>query len=487
MGSTLSLIAMGALSLGGVQAASQPNGSPLPTHAIALVSSVSAYARLSALPTVVVSATYPTETVPPEPASVPTTAWEHIPPTVAAQLGAYLVPLNSGIWITLIGPRGMHGTATLGDDGSTGLTLTNGHTRLQFSLEGTHVLAAELERTLFPAAGQVDNQMIAGSWTPASLLHPATIAYRQNHHLALFAYHNSKGQQVYGFGYYNGQRDLPGLAAEGVIVSYEASGPDARLAPWVVYAAKQMVTSPLHAFVVGRIPIKLAVGPSHDTMTVPRGTTIQGLAVSAGVKEQSVAWVHVPDFVESSVPVAPLIPGETHGFPVWGLIPTGPFTIQLSSGNARTLRVSGSTQMVTQIAPLELTAGGTVAPQNLVSLLQVTKTHWLLYRVANEGVGAKRATIETLEAVKLKPNQSPVSLTTFSVKPRTRAFIGSLRNQVVYDVSSTLTPSLDRLTLVNLSTGQQQPLLPSALQGAKVRLRVDGSIHVVTLKPVPTI
>lgn len=481
--SSLPLVAAGALLGGGVNAAVLPSSTVTAAKAIALVGPVSAYAWLSALPTVVVPAIYPTESVPPRPAHIPTTAWEHIPPATAARMAAYLVPMSNGTWVTLLGPRGMTGTEALGDDGNNGVTLTNGQATFRVSVGSTQLEAAELEGNLFPAAGRFDTQVVPHRWTTADLIHPATIAYRQNHHLALFAYQNTQGHAVYGFGFYDGPNGLQSLDADGITVSYSATGSDTTLAPWVIYAAKQMVTVPLHASSLATHTASVAIGSHHYMLTLPLGTTDQGLVISAGTK---VVWVGEPDFLESNAPVSPLLPTQTNGFAVWGSVASGALTINISPSDAKDLNGAKDTSVATQIAPLELSAGGVPAPQNLVSLISVTNDHWLLYRAADEGVGAKPATDETLDAVKIKPNQTPITLANFPATGKASFFVGSVGSEVVYDSSTSATPDPSTLTLVNVGTTHHQALPASALQGTTVRFTVDGHAHVVTLQAVRT-
>jgi len=486
LGSAILLLAASSLVGGGVDAAVRPSNTVKAAKAIALVGPVSAYAELSALPTVVVPATYPTESVPPRPAHIPATAWEHIPPAIAARLAAYLIPVSNGTWITLLGPRGMTGTEALGDDGNDGLTLTNSRATLRVSMDSTQVLAAELEGDLFRAADRVDRQVVPPHGAMTSyLLHPATIAYRQNHHLALFAYQNILGHDVYGFGFYGGQKGLQRVDyADGITVSYSATGSDTALAPWVIYAAKQMVTVPMHAFSLGHTDRRVKVRSHAYTLTVPGGTTTQGLVVAAGTE---VVWVDEPDFLESSVPVAPLLPTETNGFQGWGTIAMGALTINVSPSETPRLNGAKNTRIVTQIAPLELTAGGPVVPQNLLSLIRITKDGWLLFRVADEGVGTKPATNETLDAVQLKPNQPFETLANFPVTGKAAFFVGSTAGtEVVYDPSTTATPDPNTLTLVNLATDHHQTLPAPDLLGTTVHFTVAGHNHVVILQQVPT-
>ena len=175
------------------------------------------------------------------PPSAPVTAdaWVAIPSASAAHLADYLVPLNRGgseEWISLLGPRGMTGSALGGGNGADGVTLTNGTTSLSLTLGSAHSIGVRSLNDLFPAAGKLTHETVPHSWPPRDLLHPATLVYRDHHQHAFFAYETKGGTDVYGLGQYTPtSRTANSRGWVAAKLTFTAPPSQAGLAPWVIH------------------------------------------------------------------------------------------------------------------------------------------------------------------------------------------------------------------------------------------------------------
>jgi len=455
-----------------------------PVQAIPLAGVASTYASVTAIPTVVVPTTYGGGTPYPEPAHVPTQAWVHIPPRIAHGLAEYLFPVNNGVWTALVGPRGMVGSALIGNDGSEELKLSNGTATLQFDTAGaSFVMAAGQEADLFSSAWKTSQAVVSPSeppsaWTPKDLLHPATIRYQEGGQLAQYAYRNALGQDVYGFGVYAaGSRDgryVPMWGIEGISFRYTIQGKlAASWAPWILSAAQRTVFMPIRSDALKSRTVKILVGSHAYLLPIVNGTSAQGLVLPTG---DGLAWVSEPNFLKTSSPTEPLIPD-------------GAFTISVAPFDAKQLTYfapNPTSRVVAKVAPWELSPNETTLANPFVSLLQVTDRHWLLYRVSNEALGAKVAQGYTLDAVDLnaKAQHVPIELTRFRSTSTQHFFLGSQGTEVVYDQSATTTSDAHTLMVMNLATDHQHVLPPSTLEGAIVRWSVDGHRKAVTLHAI---
>lgn len=206
--SAVPLITTGLLWGGGVNAAVRPiRTTAPPAQAIPVTTgTVTESTSLSKIPVVVVPTTFGgPKPLWPAPAQVKADAWVAIPSATAAQLADYLVPLDRGAreeWISLLGPRGMTGSALNTADGSVAVTLTHGPITLSLRLETNNPMGAQTLNDLFPAAGKLTNEAVPGSWSTRDLLHPATIVYQDHDQRATFAYQAKVGEDVYGIGQY---------------------------------------------------------------------------------------------------------------------------------------------------------------------------------------------------------------------------------------------------------------------------------------------
>ncbi len=455
-----------------------------PVQPIPLAGIAAAYAGLTAIPTVVVPTTYGGGTPYSKPADVPAKAWVQIPPTIARSLAEYIFPVSNGVWTALLAPRGMIGSAVIGNDGSEGLKLSSSTATLQFSTAGaSFVMAAGQEANLFSSAWKTSKAVVSPSgsssaWTPNDLLHPATIRYQEDGQLAQYAYRNALHQDVYGFGVYAAGtldgRYVPMWGIEGISFRYTAKGTEAASwAPWILSAAQRTVFIPIRSHTLTSRAVTVIVG-SHDyQLAVVNGASAHGLVLPTG---DGLAWVSEPTFLKTSSTTVPLIPD-------------GAFTISVAPFDAKRLTYfapNPTSRVVAKVAPFELSPNETTLAKPLLSLLQMTDRHWLLYRVANEGLGVKVAQGNTLDALDLNANAPhvPIELTSFHSTSTQHFFLGSQGTEVVYDQSANTKPNAQTLMVMNLATGRQQVLSASALQGTTVRWSVDGHRNAVTLHVV---
>ncbi len=230
----------------------------IPATAIPVVTdSVTPSTQLSQIPVTVVPTTYG-YTPPPPPAQIAADAWVAIPSATAAKLAEYLVPVSPDQWISLLGPRGMTGSAIDGDNASVGVSLTNSTASISLDLPdpGSRGLTAQALNDLFSTAGKVTNQIVPHSWSTHDLLHPATIDYQDHGQRAFFAYQTTNGKDVYGIGQYTPKSHRANHDGwTGAKLVFTVPPNQADLAPWVIHRGLTIFRST----VAGMMPPQAAI------------------------------------------------------------------------------------------------------------------------------------------------------------------------------------------------------------------------------------
>ncbi|MHB1684851.1 MAG: hypothetical protein ACYCYO_18840 [Bacilli bacterium] len=436
----------------------------IPDHPIPLVTGpIGSAQNISRIPVVVLPFSSAGEMA--KPADLPTTVLAPVPPNAAKRLAAYLFPINQCNWVYMIGPRKMKGTAELAADGGASVKLQNAHASLTLRHVGGSPLIVEgMASQFFAAAGEDLNHAGLGlKWSRRDLLQNASIAYRYEHRLALYAFQSKQGQSVYGYGFFQPSYIGPySMAAQFV---YSADNTDASLAPWVMASSLSTLTQigepQLSGTPIAAPMTPVPAGNRTYRLPVPKGFNTQGMALptSAGV-----AWIGQPTWLNT-------------GNGMRADIPSGSFSINLSPPGTKTLAYP-SVRELTTVASYRL---GTItdAPWYMsVYLMQTAGPNWLLYGTYFAAVGMNQPAGNDLYAIRLQGGHPiPEHITSFLDAGGYFFSLGAYGQYVVYDQSDDLDAHgiiFHHIWLVDLSTGKRVHLASSALHGSTVTTVIHG-------------
>ncbi len=420
------------------------------------------------IPTVVVKVSSAVEMA--TPASPPPSVFAPVPANVANRLAAYLFPVNQWDWMYVIGPRGLKGTAELAADGSDAIVLKNKHAFIELDTPGGSPIAAfAMAEQFHPAAGKALAHAGLGiTYSQSDSLRHSTVQYEYRHRLALFAFASQGGQSVYGYNLYDpsGQAMEVNPFGRSAQFVYASDRTDANLAKWVVQSGLSALTH-IGAPDLSGAPIKTATvsvsaGNRAYTLQAPEGFSSYGMATLTG---SGVAWLQQPTWVDT-------------GSGMRADIPSGPFFIELSPPNSRTLTVASPTRQLVSIPPYKLPDASNVPWYTSVDLLRTAGPHWLLYTTTYAGVGMNQPAGNDLYAIDVGSASSrPVHITSFVYAGGMFFSVGVYGSYVVYDQSGITGAKggfSHHIWLVDLNTGKRRHLPTSALKGSTVSVTIHG-------------
>lgn len=180
----------------------------------------------TSVPVVVVSIKAP---LTPKPIAFPQQQTAAVPPALAAQVSLYAANLRYPLYI--LGPRGMTGSGTEGEDGSFRITLAKGAEQLRVFSDGACVgCSVDAAASLFPSAAKA-----AASYGTPHVVTMQQLGVAVSHpdpQTALFAYKVVGAMIVNGIALYPAFDGVPFLEVEVL-----TSSADQQLIPWILDSA----------------------------------------------------------------------------------------------------------------------------------------------------------------------------------------------------------------------------------------------------------
>lgn len=430
--------------------------------------------KLSDIPTVAVK--FSTPVTLPKPVTPPSEVLAPVPASVAKRVAAYLFPVNQWDWVYLIAPRGLHGTAELGDDGSDCIVLQNQHALVELDTPGgSPLMASGLAAQFFPAAGEYQNSEDSGShYNRNDLLHPATVHYKYQHRLSAFAFRSREGKSVYGYSFYTPSMKSAYIGAFGqsALFVYASDGTDSSLAKWVMESGLSSFVNvgepELSGSPIQTVDTQVKVGTHSYQASVPKNFSTQGLAVAT---PDGIAWINNPLWIHTGPGMRPDIP-------------TGPFSINLSPASAKSL---GGKELAI-IPSYKLPDASNQPWYTSVSLVGTAGPNWLLYETSYAARGMNQPAGNDLYAISLHSdaiNPKQIHIASFFDAGGQFFAVGVYGSYVVYDQSDDLNSKgnmTHNLWLVNLANGKHHHLPSLSLKGSTVTVKVQGKLVRITLR-----
>lgn len=402
-----------------------------------------------------------------------------VTPAQAKQLAAYLIPVNQYTWLYLLGPRGMHGKVELAADGSASISLTEADATIELSLSGgSPVMAASLSKPFFESARTNMVSYGLDKQVSKNNIPNTTVQYRYNHHVAVFAFENTKGQSVYGYNYYNSNSADAGPFDQGTVFTYEATGVAKSLTSAVMASAlanlQDIGESSVNGPTVATKDSTVQFGTKSVKLETPSlpSFTPQAVDTSAGI-----VWLSQPGWISA-------YPKQSHG-----LIPNGPFFINLTKqiSNSDSLSKTPSQTLVT-IPAYQLGVSVNEPLYNNVWFEGTAGSKWVLYTVSGAAPGMNDAANSALYAVNAgNPGAAPTFISSYMDGGGGFFFVGHSGSTVVYDVANDLNPNgniKNSISMIDLSTGKRTPIPSNDLKNGIVTVNIDGTTQHVKLKEV---
>lgn len=400
--------------------------------------------------------------------SAPKSIATSVPPSLKGKLVAYFIQLDTNSFCYLIGPRGMTGQAVLAGDGGFGVYLHNNDAQMELDLSGgAPAPAASMVAPFFPTAGEYVVKAMPGPHTPWTLA-PVTIV-RPVSGEADFAFAAKNGRNMAGVSFF-----LTSPYPRSALFAYKSDSRDWALAPYVMQAASNFVNN-VQAPELGGTSVSQQNKPvsiGGQSYTLPHGNP------AAIQTPQGIAWVWQPAFVKKLQGQAPT-----------STIPTSDYFIMIEKPKGKKVAANGPA--VDDIPFVRVVDGENDAYYAFPSYLSMTENRWIWYWVSWAGLGMNQPATNDLHVFDLKTNKDTV-ITSFGLFGGVFFSVGTSRQYLAYDQSGIIDAkgdTVDKVTLVNLASGEKEKLpssdLTTASDGTKtVRATVNGQQIVITMQPL---